>query len=276
MIVVLCACLVLLLVWVTYLHMKVKHLAWRSKHDTPLTEIVTGTIRIQRAYFTEALKIPEEELNGSPDRIRRIVFQLEIWKDHYSGNLSFWSAKKALKSEPIFKTSTRNGIQFPLELAAHSLFGRTDEKLDGTRGADAPEVILVLLAPSALVIRARNGRFSWHPSWGAGFEPEPQDIVIPLLREDLEEFESSFSKDADYDRMTLIGKMRMFKRNGRWTRWNVHAVYPENLAEATRKLDLRPAKPSSGDIDERRCVDCGAQIVIDATFCDQCGAKVTP
>ena len=46
-------------------------------------------------YFSDALKLASEEIDAAYGMTRAILLRLEIWKDHYSGDIAFYRESSA-------------------------------------------------------------------------------------------------------------------------------------------------------------------------------------
>src|SRR5258708_38874439 len=107
------------------------YLFWRIgqlERDSPLREVMTVSVQLRREYFSEALKLSDEEIDGSPQAVRGIWLRLLIWKAHYTGEITFFRGSgEEPKRERIYEFPT-DSFQFPLGLATCGLFGEADEK----------------------------------------------------------------------------------------------------------------------------------------------------
>jgi len=52
----------------------------RLESESPLREVMTVRVQLRREFFSEALKLPNEEIDRSAGMVGGIWLRLEIWK----------------------------------------------------------------------------------------------------------------------------------------------------------------------------------------------------
>jgi hypothetical protein len=224
------------------------HRLRRVESDGLLREVITVSVQLSREYFSEALKLSDEEIDGSPQAVRGMRLRLLTWKAHYTGDIAFFRGPgEDPKRESVYEFPTVS-FQFPLELARCCLFGEADERQDSVSGfgPGSPEKLAVLLSHKAIIIRARDGRFDWRVSSGHSYKPGPSDLVIPIREDDLHDYLDTYGHD-DLDWVMVAGHARRYKRDGRWATWSMTAIYPEALSSTTSVLDKSAVKPNDKD-----------------------------
>jgi hypothetical protein len=242
------ACLLLVSFYLFWRIDQLHHRLRQVERDSLLREVMTVSVQLRREYFSEALKLSDEEIDGAPQTVRGIWLRLLIWKAHYSGDIAFFRGPgEEPKRESIYQFPT-DSFQFPVELARCCLFGEADEKQDSVLefGPKSPEKLEVLLSHKAIIIRARDGRFEWAVSSGHSYKLRPSDLVIPIREDDLQEYLDTYGHD-DADFLMMMGRERRYKRDGRWASWRIAAVCPEALSSTTSVLDESPVEPNDKD-----------------------------
>jgi hypothetical protein len=124
------------------------HRLRRVESDGLLREVITVSVQLSREYFSEALKLSDEEIDGSPQAVRGMRLRLLTWKAHYTGDIAFFRGPgEGPKRESVYEFPTVS-FQFPLELARCCLFGEADERQDSVSGfgPGSPEKLAVLLS----------------------------------------------------------------------------------------------------------------------------------
>ena len=236
-----CVAFTILIFW--YIDRQIRAVARQIEFDSPLREVIAVNIEIQRKFFSEALRLSDEEIDAAPRIVRGIRLRLQVWKTHYSGDIAFYGElgeEPCLKREDIyaFPTST---FQFPVVLAQHPLLGPAD-KSGPHFGPKASESLEVLLSHKAIIVRARDGRFEFDAA-GHCYKPRPSDLVIPTREADLKEYVDTFGCD-DPDWLMMTGQQRRYERRGRWAMWTMFAVSPGSLSSTMLSLDDGAVKPS--------------------------------
>jgi hypothetical protein len=226
------------IIW--YFHKLMRVFIRQIEFRSPLREVIKVGIELQNMFFTEALKLSDEEISGNSDIVHGIQLHLRIWKAHYSGDISFYRklGEEPLKSVKIQEFPTVR-YQFPISLAEHSLFGLPDQNRLFDFGPNGTEKLEVLLSHKAIIVRARDGDL-WR---SASSTERPSEIVIPIREQDLTEYVDTFGND-DPDWFRATGLQRRYQRRGRWAWWNMSAVYPQSLSWTTSFLDKSAIKPN--------------------------------
>jgi hypothetical protein len=216
----------------------------RLEFEPPLREVMTICVELGREFFAEALNLPDDEIDN-PEMVRAIWLRLQIWKEHYTGDIAFHVrfGEEPLKRASISEFPTTS-FQFPLELATYPLFGKEFEQRNPSdSGANSAEKLVVLLSHKAIIIRARDGCFAGGVSSGHSYQPSTSDLVIPIREDDLHEYIDNFGHD-DPDFLMMAGSVRRYERSGRWASWSITALFPEVLSFTTAHLDKSTVKPN--------------------------------
>jgi hypothetical protein len=193
--------------------------------DVPLVEVIALTVTFKRGFFSECLKLPEDEIDNCEQLISGFRLRLQIWKGHYGGDVAYWRKNETTASETSSIWKFPSWSQFPVNLGRAGLFSK--DTGDSVLG---PERLTVSFDPSSFTIRGEGGRFLRSDSF--------DDLVIPARASDLSEFaERSGEEDADW--LMAKGHTRHYERDGRWAHWTIAAVNPESLAWNTRDLRTR-------------------------------------
>ena len=240
------ACLAMVILYLGWRIGQLRDRVRRLEFEGPLREVITVSVELRPEFFSEALKLPREEISRSSEMVRAIWLRLQIWKDHYTGEIAFYAR---FGEEPLGRSSIcefpTDSFQFPLELARCVLFGKALDRENRSFdfGPTSSEKLVVLLSQKALVIRARDGRFDWIASSGHCYKPSPSDLLIPIREDDLDEFLDNYGHD-DPDWLQMKGLDRHYKRDGRWANWRITALYPESLSWTTAHFDKSAVKPN--------------------------------
>jgi hypothetical protein len=245
--------LVLVFLYLLYLINKAnKYINRQVSWDHPLHQVFHATIHLRDEFFSEALRLPSGKISQATMRLRAVSVELQIWKDHYSGEITFWGKSdpedlgyEVSKREKIFETPT-SSYQFP---AKCELLDLTVPTKPHDFGKSTTEKLQVLLSHRAIILRACDGRF-WDEdtSWPLHRnDPRPTDLVIPIREDDLYEYKAETPDDADWNREH--GLERFYKRSGRWADWGAWSVSPRVLfgeSGVTSRLDAGPVKLNDG------------------------------
>jgi len=157
--------------------------------DHPLRQVLYANIELRDEFFSEALRLSDEEIKEATMRLRVVNIQLHIWKDHYSGRITFYgnadgSGYEMVKCEDILEIPTVK-YQFPLRLEKCPLLDLTVKTKPGNGGKGTAENLEVLLSHKAIILRACDGRF-WDEDvkWPLHqTDPRPTDSTSkPLVR----------------------------------------------------------------------------------------------
>jgi hypothetical protein len=223
--------------------------------DTPLRQVFFASVDLQNEFFSQALKLSEDEIRNLRDRLMAVRIELQIWKSHYAAKIGFFGRRKEgtfayelAKREEVLEAPSWS--QFPLCLAKCPLLDLTLET-NKTKafdfGPNVPEKLEVLLTHKALILRPRDGRLGYGRSeWSSRNDPRPTDLVIPIREADLEEYED---RNSDADWMLTVGRDRFYRRSGRWMNWTAWSVSPKSLfgwLGTTSSMDASPVKLNDG------------------------------
>jgi hypothetical protein len=241
--------LALLLVWLWRTQQRLRALViWNSEYDTPLREVVTVQVEIEREFLLEALKLPAEEI--ATTEVGAIKLRLEIWKDHYSGEIAFFGKSTGI-SLPLLECDEvhvypTDMFQFPIRLGSYPLFGRTEQHDRYPNfGPNSQEKLEVLLFHRAIVIRAVDGRFPWARA-RYSYQPIASDLVIPLRSDDLAEYRDRYGED-DARWLMMVGNEQRYRQHGRWMCWSVCTTPPQMLSRFKQTpFDTQPVKANDG------------------------------
>lgn len=224
-----------------YIHEVIRSGERNLKLDVPLREVIAVTVQLKDEFFTEALMLSCDEVAAAPQLVRSAFIRIEIWKGHYSGTISFRDGNGALLRENYILELPTTNWEFPVSLSSCPLLKNYEEgSVVFDIGANSPEKLEALISHKALMLRAKDGRFSSKHS-GASFKADPSDIVIPIREGDLEPYVDDYGSD-DPDWLMGTGSSRRYKRRGRWAYWTITAVCPVALDWTMRLLDATPAQ----------------------------------
>jgi hypothetical protein len=196
---------------------------WRIKRfDVPLQEVIALNVTLKREFFSDALNLPDDEIDNCPELISGFNLRLKVWKSHYSGDIAFFRRDGVPERSTIWQFPT-TPWQFPVYLGSAGLF-RGDDR-DEILG---PEQLEVRVGPSSFSVKGRSGKF---------LKQDSVELVIPTRASDLSKFVDTFGR-GDPDWLQATGHTRQYERDGRWARWSMVATNPEPLALNIQFLSL--------------------------------------